>query len=264
MNTINRYFRLIIRYTKLSIEDLRQFPFEILMKIIALSFQVLFIWLFWTSITNLGVSYTNWNKYEIFILTGCGTISSSVSQLTFGFRDIEEVILTGDLDKFLMRPVNLIFSIMAEKFFIFWVVAEFIVGLAIILVAKIAGNIALHNIVPALILIFFGTFALRFMYGTISILCFWVGRISSLRDIIFSIDIAKDYPIDIFNTTMINLLTYVFPISLLATYPAKILLGKVDNVLYIIIISIMLFVFWFIIFRIVLKRALLKYQSTGS
>lgn len=264
MNIINKYLKLILRYTRLSILDLKQFPFEIFMKIISLGFDVLFVFLFWISISNLGISYGNWNKYEIFILTGCATISDAIAQFTFGFRDIENTVLTGNFDNYLLRPINVIFSIMAEKFFIFWIIGQLLVGSLIIIISKTVGHLVIQNVFLAIIIIIFGTFTFRLIYGTVSLMCFWIGRCSSFREIIFSIDVAKNYPIDIFGHTVFNILTYLLPISLLATLPAKVMLGKEKHVLFIVLLSLLLFVIWFIIFKLILKKALLKYQSTGS
>ncbi|WP_392485939.1 ABC-2 family transporter protein [Haloimpatiens sp. FM7315] len=264
MNTISKYVRLLGRYTKLSILDLKEFPFEIFMKSLSLGFDVVFVFLFWTSIHNLGISYEGWNKYEIFILAGCSTISDAIAQLTFGFRDIEYTVLKGNFDNYLMRPVNPIFSIMAEKFFIFWVVGEIIIGFLMILISATIGHLVIRNIFCAILIIVFSTFAFRFIYGTISLMCFWYGKCDSLRDIIFSIDIAKNYPMDIFGRFVFNIFIYVLPISMMATIPAKIMLNKEKHIYLLLTISILLFVFWIIIFHLVFKKALLKYQSTGS
>lgn len=264
MHIITKYIKLFTRYIRLSVINLIQYPFELVMKIISLLFDIIFILIFWYSIFNLNIGLKGWSNYELIILSGMGMLSNSISQLGFGFRDIDYHITNGNFDKYLIRPVNPIFSMLNENLFIFWVISQVISGIALILTASICGNIHLSNVFNSFTVLLLSTLAFNLIYGSISLLSFWIGRIDNLRSLIFSVNVAKKYPLDSFPSKVINFLTYIIPINLIVTLPTKILLNKESNSFYYIIISFLLCILWSLILYFVWKKSLTKYQSTGS
>ncbi|WP_027633047.1 ABC transporter permease [Clostridium hydrogeniformans] len=264
MHTIIKYNKLFIRYVRLSIINLMQYPFELFMKIISLTFNIVFIIVFWYSIFNLNLGLKGWSNYELIILSGMGILSNSISQLAFGFRDIDYHIINGNFDKYLIRPINPIFSILNENLFIFWVISQVISGLGLILIPSFYGEIQLYNAFSSFTILILSTIAFNLIYASVSLLAFWIGRIDNVRSLIFSVDVAKKYPLDSFPSKVVDLLTYVIPINLIVTLPTKILLNKESNSFRFIIISALLCLLWSLILYFIWKKALSKYQSTGS
>lgn len=264
MHTIIRLPKLFFRYLRISTINLFQFPFEVLMKFIDLLFSILFLYAFWYSLNKVGVIIPGWNEFEVMILAGTGMISSGIAQIAFGFRDMEYLVLNGSLDKYLVRPIYPLLSIVFEKLFIFWIVFQCISGVGIICIAVHQGGIILRHIIPATITIILGTFAYQFVFGCFTLLTFWIGRVNSARSMIFSISEAKKYPLDIFPTKVYNIFIWLLPIGFLATIPAKIILGKIEHPWQCVINVCLIFIFWAIILNFTWKRAIKRYESTGS
>lgn len=262
-NTIN-YLNIIKRYSILSIKELIVFPFEFIMRLAFVGFEIGFIYIFWISIFNIGLSFKDWTTYEIIILVSMNLLSDGIGGITFGFRDLEYAIIDGTFDKHLMKPINPIFSMLMDKLNIFSIVIKICISSFLLLYISKVRGIILHNVPIAILLSIIGTMTFRMIYGSFSLLAFWFGKIYTARELIFSFQSAKDYPMDIFPVRIQNIFTYFIPLAYLSTIPAKILLNKIDNIyLYLTIIGI-LFIISIFIFNFVSKKAFTKYNSTGS
>lgn len=259
-----RIIKLCSRYTRLSIVNLFQFPFEVIMKFIDLGFTVLFLYAFWYSIAKLGIIIQGWANSEILVLAGLGVISSSLSQLGFGFRDLEYDIIEGNLDRYIIRPIPVVFTLLAEKFFIFWFLFQGVAGVIMVLCAIANSELLHYNWIPAILILVFGTLTYQGIYASVSFLSFWLGKVDNVRSIIFSLNTAKKYPIDLFPRNVGFLLTWVLPVGLLASVPAQVLLNKTEKAWTLVALAFCLALIWFFIASTIWKIALRRYESTGS
>lgn len=191
-------------------------------------------------------------------------MGASISQLAFGFRDMADTVIDGTLDVYLIRPVHPIFSILGEKLFVFWVVSQSISGLALILLAARLGSVRLVNWVPAVLVLVAGCVAYQTMYGCLSLASFWQGRVGSMRDALFSVGSAREYPLDVLPKNLGSALTWIIPIGLAATVPAKILLGKIPNPWPLAALSGLLAAGWIAALFRLWRKALSRYESTGT
>ncbi|WDV46684.1 ABC-2 family transporter protein [Clostridiaceae bacterium M8S5] len=264
MSTIAKYARLFKRYQILSYVDLLQFPFEIGMKFLNLVFSIGTIYVFWISVFYIGVSFKNWGVYGIIILASMNVLSNAVSRVSFGFRDLEYKILDGSFDKYLVRPVHPIFTLLMERTSFFYISTQVMISIAMLMYCVGKGNVVLHNSLIAFLCLIIGTIALDVLYGTFTLLAFWFGKIYYARELVFSFKQAKKYPLDVFPKTFINIFTYFIPLAYLSTVPAKILLGKYNRPYFFLFIAIILLVINLVLFNILWKKALSRYNSTGS
>lgn len=264
MNTIKKYIVLFNRYTYMSALNILQFPFNIFMKTIDVFFRLVFLYTFWYSLKNLNVVIPGWNNIEIMILVSFTFFSKALDQFGFGFRDIEYSVIDGTFDKYLTKPIHAVFSILFENFFIFWVVSQTIVFIIMFSISVNLGNYSLKNLLPALIILILGTLVYNLIYGCISLLTFWFGRVDSLRSIIFSVNSGTKYPLDIFPKNVFSFFTWIIPISFLSTIPTMIFTEKIENYNSYLFGLIVLIILWSIIFKILWKKALSKYESTGN
>lgn len=262
MNIIVNELSLIKRHIIMSYKNYIQFPVDFFMNFIMIFFDIATLLLFWYSITNLGIVVENWSKEDLLVFVSLNLFSEAVSKLTFGFRDLEYFVINGTLDKYLIRPVNVIQSILLEKLNIFSIVCKTLISILLLVGAKCIFDITLHHTVLSFSILIIGTLSFELLYGSFTLLTFWVGRIYKTRELIFSFKVARKYPIDIFPTAIKNCFTYIIPLAFLSTIPTNIILGKSDYKMYL-FYACMLFLLVFMIFKNVLKRALNKYDSTG-
>ncbi len=264
MNTIARELRIIKRYMVLSFKNYIQFPIDFVMNFIMVFFDVFSIILFWWSLSNLNVSLEGWESEELLVFVGMSVFSEGVSKILFGFRDLEYFILDGSFDKFLIRPLNPIKTLLFEKLNIFTIFFKILISIGILSVASITETLKLKNVFLAMVILILSTIAYELLYGTFSLLAFWFGRIYHARNLVFSFKTIRKYPINIFPKVMENIFTLIIPIALIATIPSNILLDKIKFPWIYLILSIGVLFSSYIIFNYVLKKALMRYGSTGS
>lgn len=264
MPTTVKHLRLLSRYTRMSAVALAQYPFELAMKTVDLGFTVLFLYTFWYSVTTFGIVIPGWSQSEILVMTGMGLLGSAITQMGFGFRDISGIVLDGTLDLYLVRPVHPLFTILGERLFVFWVITQSASGYALIRLGAKTGALSLVNWLPALLVLSLGCVAFQAIYGCLSLTSFWLGRVSSLRDLFFSLTMIKKYPTDVLPNALSRAITWVLPIGLLATVPAQIVLGKVGEPWTSVLWVAGLALCWTVALMLLWRKALVGYESTGS
>ena len=243
MNTIVRELRIINSYIRLSYKNYIQFPLDFLMNFVMVLFDVIGVVLFWWSLAELNISLVGWTNAELLVFVGFSVFSEAVSKILFGFRDLEYFILDGSFDKFLIRPINPIKTMLLEKLNIFAIVCKTIL---------------------AVLTLIAGTLAYELLYGTFSLLAFWFGKIYYARNLVFSFRSIRKYPLDIFSAPIKNIFTFIIPLAFIATIPTNIILGRLQYPTIYFILSVVLLLIVYALFNYVLKRALAKYESTGS
>ncbi len=264
MNTIARELRIIKRYILLSYKNYIQFPLDFLMNFVMVLFDVIGVVLFWWSLAELNISLVGWANEELLVFVGFSVFSEAVSKILFGFRDLEYFIMDGSFDKFLIRPINPIKTMLFEKLNIFAIICKTFLAIGIFLVAEFHTSLQLQNKLIATMTLVAGTLAYELLYGTFSLLAFWFGKIYQARNLVFSFSSIRQYPLDIFSTPIKRFFTFIIPLAFIATIPSNILLGKIKYPLIYFILSLILFLAAFLLFCYVLKKALAKYESTGS
>lgn len=264
MNTIVRELRIIKSYIRLSYKNYIQFPLDFLMNFVMVLFDVIGVVLFWWSLAELNISLVGWTNEELLVFVGFSVFSEAVSKILFGFRDLEYFILDGSFDKFLIRPINPVKTMLLEKLNIFAIVCKTILAIGIFLVVGFFTSLKLQNEWMAVLTLIAGTLAYELLYGTFSLLAFWFGKIFYARNLVFSFRSIRKYPLDIFSAPIKNIFTFIIPLAFIATIPTNIILGRLQYPTIYFILSVVLLLIAYALFNYVLKRALAKYESTGS
>ncbi|HIY57294.1 MAG TPA: ABC-2 family transporter protein [Candidatus Tetragenococcus pullicola] len=254
--------KLIRRYMRLSFLKTFQSPIDLVMNLAFSALDIFSLFLFWISLFQLGFSLENWDPLDLLLFVAVSLFSEAVNRCFFGFRDLEYTILDGSFDKFLTWPIAPIASVLLEKMGSFSVLLK--ASLALILIVGSAFFTPLTHVGLALFCSLLGSVAFALLYGTFSLLCFWFGKIYTARELVFSFQEAKNYPLDILPKKIGDFFTRIVPLAFLATIPTKIMLGKIDHPYLYLLGILVLTSLIFGLYCFVQKRALLRYQSTGS
>lgn len=193
-------------------------------KIIRLVFQVLFVYIL-VGRTNAIAGYSLYEAlFILLILNITGTIVQMLLRGVYMFR---QRIIDGTFDFFLINPLNELFyslfsytdpldivMLIPSLIALFWVWAHTsipitvatILILFIFIIIALVFAVAWHTIVIASGIIFLEVDNIIMVY----------------RDV----ESMARFPIDIYGKTIQFTLTYIMPIAILATIPAKVLLGR--------------------------------------
>jgi len=143
--------------------------------------------------------------------------------------DLVERIRSGSFDYVLLKPVDAQAMISASRyepwkvFDLAGAVAIAIYALAQRPAAPTAGDIAL-----GIVLFGAGVLAAYALWILCAAAAFWVGRLDNLMYLLGAIFDTARWPVQVFPAAWRFVLTFVIPVAVMTTYPAKALLGQLD------------------------------------
>ena len=229
---------------------------------ISMAVSLAFLTLVFTNITNL----QGWTFNEMLFLTGFGgTILFIQNFFLFNiFRLGDDYILSGDLDRFLLRPLNPLFQIYADDVHdnnLPKVIAN--IALVIYSVTQIGLNLTLLQLIYAGFSLISGILVIASIYLLFSTTAFWTGSSRSAVWLFFRLSDFRKYPFEIFAITIQILLVTLVPIAFASYFPASFLLGKEGFTTWKVLTPLVGPIFYFGAYKF-WKYGLSKYSSTGS
>jgi ABC-2 type transport system permease protein len=211
-----------------------------------------------------------WHWRDIALLYG-------LDQLAFGLvrcfsrqiDNFDSLIVSGDFDSFLVRPLPPLFHLLAARFEIVEV-GRLSAGFVILALAARAGGVPFT---PANALVALGAavggatilFSFILMVASVS---FWQTRSAKLQDLVQASGRAfADYPLTIYPHAVRWIFTFVLPLALVTYYPAQRLLGRNETGALLPVLSAAALPAGLLLLGIaglVWRAGLRHYQSTGS
>jgi len=225
-------------------------------------------------IALLGVLFTRfpaiqgWTWRDVALLYGLGQVSMGLLRsVSRQLDNFDQLIVSGEFDNFLVRPLSPLFHVLAARFEIAEL-GRVVCGLALFAVAARTARVALtldHAVVAAGavaggMLIWFG---LMWMVASLS---FWYTRTGKLQDVVQSAGRELvTYPLGIYPSGVRAILTFVFPLALITYYPAARLLGKAaEGPPFLAVAALPAGLLLVALAALVWRAGLRHYQSTGS
>ncbi|MBN2794278.1 MAG: ABC-2 family transporter protein [Clostridia bacterium] len=262
-----RYLRIykifLKQYLKTLMEYRSDFLIGMLSFFIVQSSNLIFLTLIFKRIPNLN----GWTFEEVLFIYGFSQIPRGLDHL---FTDnlwllANEYVRSGSFDKYLLRPINPLFHLIAERFqpdaF-----GEMIVGLSIFGYAYHLLNLSFTGIQWLLLII--AVLSGSLIYTSIKLaagsIALWTKRSQHVLFIIYQLSDFASYPLTIFSTFVRMILLIVVPFAFVAFVPASVFLDKPYIPLGILTGAIVAFVMWFISYNFIWKRGLQVYESTGN
>jgi len=174
------------------------------------------------------------------------------------------LVVRGDFDRFLLRPINLFFQLICDRFQAD-AIGELIVGFALVIISISNGTV---HITPVNIILFFvSMIAGTVIYTSIKLifasLAFWIKDSIGILQMGYNFSDFAKYPISIYAKPIRILLTWIIPFAFVAFYPASFFLAKM-NAIYSIGIEVLIAIIAWIISYGVFQRGTNVYESTGN
>jgi ABC-2 type transport system permease protein len=174
-------------------------------------------------------SLNGWTLNEILLIYGLLTMGESITHMfadnlwTIGWNYIR----SGDFDRFLVRPVDPLFHLLADRF-CHDGIGNFLTGAVLIGVSMHNLGIpftALHLAYLAVAVLSGGVIfiALNLMTATTA---FWLTESIPVTQIVFNMNEFAKYPLNIYHEAIRILLTWLIPYGFVSFYPASYLLGR--------------------------------------
>lgn len=216
-------------------------------------------------ILRVSGNIASWNQYEMYLLLGTFTIIDAFTW-SFFFENMSNYtrqIFKGELDYLLTKPVNTIFLLTTTENS-YNGIFRLVIGISVIVYSLIKLNISvsLGGVFLYAILLLSGLLLMYSCWFIIATLAFWVEKLDNINQIIPGFRRILQVPRSTFSGVLSLLLTVLLPLSLIASVPSEVLLGK-ENVTII---------FWLLISTVLtglaasafFSFAIKKYSSVGS
>lgn len=268
-NSIRNGIALYFAFAKVTfltqLEYRGQFFIRMISKIVSWSTGFVMILVLLNQFERVG----SWGMYEILFLYSLEMLSSSLARTFFmsPFTKLPQLIIRGELDQILVRPVNPLIYLICTKVSAGYI-SNYIMGIIVIniCIEKLQININFCSFIWLVLVVLGATLIQAAGFMITSIPAFWILKSDGLMDIFYRNMISFiNYPISIYNRGIQILLTFILPYAFINYYPSQFFLGKQElfhpffqfmTPFVGFIVFIGAYLFW--------RRGLNSYQGTGS
>lgn len=253
------YFR---QYWKSRLVYRTDFLLGALGQTVSVAVSLAFLTLVFTQIESI----QGWTFNEMLFLAGFGgTVVFTNNIFLFNiYRLGEEYILTGDFDRFLLRPLNPLFQIYADDIRdnnLPKVIAN--IALMVYAGSKIGLTLSLTEIFYLFGSYISGVLVIASVYLLLSTTAFWTGTSRSSMWMFFRVSNFRKYPLEVFGTVIQAILVTLIPLAFASFFPVSYVLGKPGFELAKTVTPIIGPVFFSLAY-LFWRYGLGKYSSTGS
>ena len=169
-----------------------------------------------------------WSYYEILFIYGFAQLPRGIDHLLtdniwmLGMR----VIVRGEFDRYLLRPINPLFHLISERFqpdaF-----GEIIVGIVITAIAttKLGIQISFVKVILLIIFILAGAIIYTSIKLFFASLAFWIKNSLPLMNLAYTMSDFAKYPNQIYSKFVRSIITFIIPFAFTAYIPASYFTG---------------------------------------
>lgn len=226
---MKRYFKIYIQFLKQYIKTLMEYKEDFIYGLVG------FFLIQLTSLIFIGLVFNNiqslkgWTFYEIIFIYGFSQIPRGIDHVFTDYLWIfsGNSIRTGEFDRYLLRPLNPLFQVIAQRFqpegF-----GELIVGFLLIIYSGIKLQIEVTpvKIIGFIIAVIGGTLIYTAIKLAAASIAFWTKTSFRHLQIAYELSGFAKYPVTIYPGMVKNLLTFIVPFAFTGFYPGAYLLGK--------------------------------------
>lgn len=212
-------------------------------------------------------SLNGWGMYELGFLYGFSLMPKALDHL---FTDSlwyvgYWYVRTGIIDRFLIRPVNALFQVIAETFQP-EAIGEVFMGLALLFVcgSKIELQWSFGNVMVMIVATLFGAVVFTGLKLITCSIAFWTKRSGQLMSMVYNVSDFAKYPIKIYHPVIRFIMMFILPFGLIISMPAGAFLKNSYNPFVVSAGIIVAAVVTFGIGCMVWTKGIKSYESSGS
>lgn len=210
-------------------------------------------------------SIAGWGRYEIILLWGITELVLGLYWALFASVEerVSEMIRNGNLDQFLLRPINTLLDISTQKITLFEGIPLLVLSLGIITFAwiKLSLNFG-FNVVIFPITVLLSVAIATLVPLSISLLAFWLADTRDISRFYQQMTPFAMYPIGIYPTKLRFIFTTFIPVAILAYVPAYTLLYGFNVELF--LYQVAALALFSTAVKVLWTQGLKRYQSAGG
>jgi ABC-2 type transport system permease protein len=256
------YRRFLAQYLKTAMQSKADFLMGFLAFFTTQTLGILFLWVVFEQIPAL----EGWGFYEILFVYGFAQIPRGIDHM---FTDLiwilgKSMVIEGAFDRYLLRPINPLFHICADRFQPDGL-GELVIGSVILAVASSRLNVAVTPLTTVMFVasVLLGTVIYTSVKLFFASLAFWIKDSIALMSLTYNFSDFAKYPIGIYNAPVRFTLSYLLPFAYVAFFPAAAFLGREPLLKTVGLEALIAGIAWFIAYGL-FKRGMRVYESAGS
>jgi ABC-2 type transport system permease protein len=224
-----RYLRLytyfLVQRFKILLEHRVNFLIGAASTIVLESAGLLTIWAVMRQVPSLN----GWSLDEILLIYGLLTLAKSLNHMfadnlwTVGW----DYIRSGQFDRFLVRPIDPLFHLLADRF-CHDGIGNFLVGGALVSIAwaGLGIPVTVVNLAYLVVAVLSGGLIFIALNLITAVSAFWIFNSIPVTQVVFNTHEFAKYPLAIYPQAVGLLLTWLIPYGFASYYPASFLLGR--------------------------------------
>ncbi len=266
MNTVKRYLRLYRVLVAQFLKTIMQSRVDFLIGLLGFFFTqvigIAFLYLVFQQIPDL----QGWTLDQLIFIYGFAQIPRGIDHL---FTDniwlvAYRLVINGDFDRYMLRPMNIFFQVIAEKLQPD-ALGELLIGTILVVRSLTKGIVIVDGLHVALF--FVSIFAGALIYTSIKLffasLAFWLKVSGPFLQIAYDMANFAKYPTEIYSKGVRFLITWVIPFAFVAYLPASFFMKADTSAVVVVIECGIAFVFWWIAYAL-FHRGTQVYESAGN
>ncbi len=256
------YFQFFKQYIKILVEYRADFIVGLVGFLLVQFVGVIFVRLIFNTIPAL----QGWSFYQVIFIYGLAQIPRGIDHV---FTDnlwilAGSIIVEGNFDRYLIKPINPLFQLIAEKFQPDGL-GEIAIGTMLFITAAVNLDLSFTpvKILLLLLVILSATIIYTSIKLTVASIAFWVKFAQAHLFMVYQLSDFTKYPIGIYPKGIRFLLTFIVPFTFTAYFPGAYFLGKegfLEGILMTILISIIASCLSYFVWT----RGLKRYESSGN
>lgn len=220
----------------------------------------------------------DWSREEYFAFMATGMLINAAVETFFmpNCANISELIRTGNLDFALLKPIDTQFLVSFEKVELA-MLNQVLMALGLLgyslwklrASGQMAEPITATDVVMYLTLLAVGVAFFYSLMLALASTSVWIGRNQGLYDFWFYVTVFARYPQSIYSGTPLGevirfAFSYVLPILLVVTVPARVLVHKALEPSWLTAVAVGSAVLGLVVSRMIFQWSLTKYRSASS
>lgn len=263
---MKRYAKLYVKFLKQYIKSLIEYKADFVLGLVGFllvqSTGVIFLKLIFNTIPTI----SGWSFYEILFIYGFAQIPRGIDHVFTDYIWIfsSQTILKGEFDRYLLRPLNPLFQIIAQRFQPDGI-GEIIVGVVLVVMSsvKLGINYSFGKILIFLFVIICATLIYTAIKLAVASIAFWVKFAQSYLFMVYQLSSFAKYPVTIYPNAIKNILTYIIPFAFTGFYPGAYFLGK-GNFQTGVILTFVVSIVSIIVAYLIWLKGISVYESCGN
>ena len=221
---------------------------------------------FWTMFQHIP-SLNGWSFNQLLFMFGFIVFTTGIWHTFLAEcnpANMDRIVRNGELDRYLLKPMNSLVHLSIMRLDDDGL-GDLATGVALLAyssgalgIAWTAQNILVFTALALGSLLVW--FSLNIMAASMA---FWMITVRSLMDVIWNVSRFAEYPLNIYNATIVWVLTYVLPLGFVSFYPSQYFLGNGEWMVYAyatpfvgLLMFALAYAFW--------SYGLKNYSSTGT